>query len=73
MDKGLKERLEHVAASDFARVTYTEAVEILKVLGVELAGDRQVGLLAKKVLTPVHAAIGQAGRGAPAGPRPSGT
>ncbi len=29
VDKGLKERLEHVAASDFGRVTYTEAVEIL--------------------------------------------
>ncbi len=30
VDKGLKARLEHVASSDFARVTYTEAVEILK-------------------------------------------
>ncbi|MDO4459415.1 MAG: asparagine--tRNA ligase [Clostridia bacterium] len=30
VDKGLKERLQHVASSDFARVTYTEAVEILK-------------------------------------------
>ena len=30
MDKGLKERLEHVASSDFGRVSYTEAVEILK-------------------------------------------
>ncbi|MCI9402348.1 MAG: asparagine--tRNA ligase [Oscillospiraceae bacterium] len=30
VDKGLKERLTHVATSDFARVTYTEAVEILK-------------------------------------------
>ena len=30
VDKGLKARLEHVAASDFARVSYTEAVEILK-------------------------------------------
>ncbi|MCI8870182.1 MAG: asparagine--tRNA ligase [Lawsonibacter sp.] len=29
VDKGLKERLEHVASSDFARVSYTEAVEIL--------------------------------------------
>ena len=28
--RGLKERLEHVASSDFGRVTYTEAVEILK-------------------------------------------
>ena len=30
VDKGLKARLEHVATSDFARVSYTEAVEILK-------------------------------------------
>ncbi len=30
VDKGLKERLEHVANSDFGRVTYTEAIEILK-------------------------------------------
>ena len=29
VDKGLKERLELVASSDFGRVTYTEAVEIL--------------------------------------------
>ena len=29
VDKGLKERLEHVASSDFGRVTYTEAVDIL--------------------------------------------
>ncbi|HIU05374.1 MAG TPA: asparagine--tRNA ligase [Candidatus Coprousia avicola] len=30
VDKGLLERLEHVASSDFARVTYTEAIEILE-------------------------------------------
>ena len=30
VDKGLKERLEHVASSDFGRVTYTEAVELLR-------------------------------------------
>ncbi|MCI8538137.1 MAG: asparagine--tRNA ligase [Oscillospiraceae bacterium] len=30
VDKGLKERLEHVASSSFGRVTYTEAIEILK-------------------------------------------
>ena len=30
VDKGLKERLEHVASSNFGRVTYTEAVEILE-------------------------------------------
>lgn len=29
VDKGLRERLEHVASSDFARVSYTEAVDIL--------------------------------------------
>ena len=29
VDKGLKERLEHVANSDFGRVTYTEAVDML--------------------------------------------
>ena len=30
VDKGLLERLKHVASSDFARVTYTEAVKILE-------------------------------------------
>ena len=30
VDKGLLSRLEHVASSDFGRVSYTEAVEILK-------------------------------------------
>ena len=30
VDKGLIERLQHVAASDFGRITYTEAVELLK-------------------------------------------
>ncbi len=30
VDKGLLERLEHVVSSDFAHVTYTEAVEILE-------------------------------------------
>ena len=30
VDKGLLERLEHVAGADFGRVTYTEAVEILE-------------------------------------------
>ena len=29
VDKGLLERLQHVASSDFGRVTYTEAVDIL--------------------------------------------
>ena len=35
VDKGLKERLIHVANSDFGRVTYTEAVELLKKSGHE--------------------------------------
>ena len=30
VDKGLKARLEHVAGSDFARVSYTDAVKILE-------------------------------------------
>ena len=30
VDKGLKERLEHVASSDFGRVTYTEAIKLLE-------------------------------------------
>ena len=30
VDKGLLDRLRHVAASDFARVTYTDAVKILE-------------------------------------------
>ena len=33
VDKGLLERLNHVANSDFARCTYTEAIEILKNCG----------------------------------------
>ena len=35
VDKGLIERLTHVRDSDFARVSYTEAIEILKNSGVE--------------------------------------
>ena len=30
VDKGLKERLEHVASSDFGRVSYTEAIKLLE-------------------------------------------
>ena len=33
IDKGLLERLDHIVNSDFGRVTYTEAVEILKKSG----------------------------------------
>ena len=35
IDKGLIDRLKHVAESDFGRVTYTEAVELLKKSGKE--------------------------------------
>ncbi|HPE16798.1 MAG TPA: asparagine--tRNA ligase, partial [Oscillospiraceae bacterium] len=35
VDKGLAARLEHVASSDFGRVSYTEAVEILQKSGVK--------------------------------------
>ncbi|MDD4796986.1 MAG: asparagine--tRNA ligase [Eubacteriales bacterium] len=33
IDKGLIQRLEHVAGADFARVSYTEAIDILKKSG----------------------------------------
>ncbi len=35
IDKGLLERLDHIVNSDFGRVTYTEAVELLKKSGKE--------------------------------------
>ena len=35
VDKGLLERLRHVESSDFGRVTYTEAIEILQKSGQE--------------------------------------
>ncbi len=35
IDKGLLARLEHVAGSDFGRVTYTEAVELLQKSGAD--------------------------------------
>ena len=35
VDKGLLERLEHVVSSDFGRVTYTEAVKLLKESGAK--------------------------------------
>ena len=35
VDKGLLERLEHVASSEFGRVTYTEAVKLLQESGVK--------------------------------------
>lgn len=37
VDKGLLERLQKVASSDFGRVSYTEAVEILKTCGEQFA------------------------------------
>lgn len=35
IDKGLLERLKHVASSEFGRVTYADAIEILQASGVE--------------------------------------
>lgn len=35
MDQGLIERLKHIAESDFARITYTKAVDILKKSGAQ--------------------------------------
>ena len=35
MEKGLLERLDNIVNSDFGRVTYTEAVELLKKSGKE--------------------------------------
>lgn len=35
IDKGIKDRLQFVATSDFARVTYTEAINLLKAAPVE--------------------------------------
>ncbi|WP_130862868.1 asparagine--tRNA ligase [Bacilliculturomica massiliensis] len=35
VDKGLLDRLNHIVSSDFARVTYTEAVDLLKKSGKE--------------------------------------
>jgi len=37
VDKGLLERLENVATSDFGRVTYTEAIDLLKKSGHEFS------------------------------------
>ncbi len=34
-EKGLKEKLEHVISSEFGKITYTEAVEVLKKSGKE--------------------------------------
>ena len=39
IDKTLKERLEHVRNSEFRRMTYTEAIEILKQAGVKFENN----------------------------------
>ena len=44
VDKGLKERLMHVASSDFGRVSYTEAVELLKNSGHKFEYPAQWGI-----------------------------
>ncbi len=43
IDKGLLERLKHVANSDFAKVTYTDAIEILKASGKEFEFELEWG------------------------------
>ncbi|CUU45173.1 asparagine--tRNA ligase [Clostridium beijerinckii] len=44
VDKGLLERLNHVVSSDFAKVTYTEAVEILQKCGKKFDYDVSWGI-----------------------------
>lgn len=44
VDKGLLERLRHIVASDFARVTYTEAVEILQKAEVDFVYPVEWGI-----------------------------
>lgn len=44
VDKGLLERLNHVVSSDFAKVTYTEAVEILEKCGKKFDYDVAWGI-----------------------------
>lgn len=44
VEKGLKEKLNHVLNSDFGRVTYTEAVEILKKSGRQFTYPVEWGL-----------------------------
>jgi asparaginyl-tRNA synthetase len=44
IDKGLLERLNHVVSSDFAKVTYTEAVEILQKCGKQFDYDVAWGI-----------------------------
>lgn len=44
VDKGLRERLEFVASRPFERISYTDAVELLKKSGVEFAYPVEYGL-----------------------------
>lgn len=44
VDKGLRERLEFVASRPFERISYTEAVELLKKSGVNFAYPVEYGL-----------------------------
>ena len=44
IDKGLLDRLNHVISSDFGKVTYTEAVEILKNCGRKFEYDVEWGI-----------------------------
>lgn len=44
VDKGLLERLDNIVSNDFARITYTEAVEILKDSGVKFEYPVEWGL-----------------------------
>ncbi len=37
IDKGLMDRLKNIVESDFARITYTEAVDILKKSGEDFS------------------------------------
>lgn len=44
VDNGLLERLQHIAAADFGRVTYTEAIEILQGADVEFVYPVEWGI-----------------------------
>ena len=44
VDKGLVDRLKHVANSDFGRITYTEAVDILEKSRRQVRLPRFLGL-----------------------------
>ena len=44
VDKGLVDRLNHVANSDFGRITYTEAIDILEKSRPQVRLPRFLGL-----------------------------